>query len=177
MLEKELDLSKCDAASRSMIARDVATFLNEALPFTGDRFSDPTEVWFADVKTKANRPANKSHSPFPELIPFPSNAKGRRLNIATLMKCLILEISSPSELVKVTGWARMSVDEDKLKLVYKTGVGNVKMTKALAPDWQLISELWSGCALELFMCLSLLIIGAIAIRRIITGRKVAPKSQ
>jgi hypothetical protein len=177
MLEKELDLSKCDAATRSMIARDLVTFLYDALPFTsGVHFSDPTEVWFADVKNKSDSTCEQVTLTLPGTNSVSIEREGKAIEYREITEVLDIGDLKPKELVKVTGWAR-SADEDKLKLVYKTGVGDVKLAKTLAPDWQLISELWSGCALELFMCLFLLIIGTIAIRRIITGRKVAPKSR
>ena len=75
----------------------------------------------------------------------------------TSMKSVDLGDLKPKELVKVTGWAFYMVDEDKLKLVYKTGVGSVTVLKPVSSDWKFLAEQWDSCAVELFMGLFVLI--------------------
>jgi hypothetical protein len=177
-LEQALDLPKCDASDKSTIARNITRFLRDTLPFTaGGRFFDPTEVWFADVKNNSESTCEGVTLTLPGTNSVAIQREGKAVEYLDINEVLDIGDLKPKELVKITGWAHGFVDEDKLKLVYKTGVGNVKLTKPLSADWQLVSELWSGCALELFMFLFLLIIGAIAVRRIISRRKAAPEAQ
>jgi hypothetical protein len=173
-LEKQLDLSSCDQAHRSAIARDIARFFLDALPFAaGDSFSDPTEVWYADIKNNSDSTCEQVTITLPGTNAVAIEREGKAVEYREINEVLDIGDLRPTELVKVTGWARMVIDEDKLKLVHKTGVGEVKRTRALSPDWKLISDLWSGCALEFFVALFLLILGWLAVRKILKNVRAA----
>jgi len=177
-LEKAIDLSKCDPVHRGIIAREIAQYFRTFIPYEGiEQFSGPSNVWFADVKNNSASTCEAVTLTLPGAKSVGIEREGKKIEYADINEVIDLGDLKPKELVKVTGWAFFTVDEDKLKLVYKTGVGSVTVLKPVSSDWRFFAEQWDSCAVELFMVLFGLIGAGFIIRRIKGGGKAAPTQQ
>ena len=83
----------------------------------------------------------------------------------------------PQEVVKVTAWASGFTDEDKLKIVYASGIGTIQFLKPGDPFWNWFAENWGDLFFGIFIILffMLIITGAIVLKRR-GSKQVAPTS-
>lgn len=165
-LEKAIDLSRCDALHRQTIARNIARYFGDLVPYQGiERFSRSNNAWFADVKNNSESTCEGVTLTLPGTTSVAIEREGKDVQyLDNVNEVLDIGDLKPKELVKITGWAAGFADEDKLKLVFKTGVGSVTVLKPMGPVWQFWSEQWDGCAVGIFMLLFLATMVAVGVR-------------
>jgi hypothetical protein len=127
---------------------------------------EPRLVWFADVKNSGRSTCESVSLTVPNVTSARLEKEGRKEEYVDVNGVIDLGDLKPKDTVKVTCWSSgLPINEDDLKIVYRTGVGSILLLKPVSPFWVSVSEGWPFVLLLLLLLLFFSVLIIVGIRQ------------